>query len=139
MAVALCSGVEMNAQGFERSITDMPSGLWLDQPDAHEQIEARLASERITDEEAHKLHSFVDDGFTTVSLGLDEAYCDALQQEIDEIWDLRPSDLAVSTYSGRPTSFRDYDGPVRERSYRIPDLHSYAPHALDLYLQPELF
>jgi ectoine hydroxylase-related dioxygenase (phytanoyl-CoA dioxygenase family) len=36
-------------------------------------------------------------------------------------------------------SFPDYDGPVRARGYRIPDLHSHSAHARDLYLQPTLF
>jgi Phytanoyl-CoA dioxygenase (PhyH) len=36
-------------------------------------------------------------------------------------------------------SFADYEGPVRERGYRIPDLHGYSPLALSLYLHPALF
>jgi len=129
----------MKYEPYERNIVDVPSRLWVDGPDAHAEIDARLSGERITPDEAGKLHSFVDDGFTTVSLGLDKTYCDAVDEEIDAIWALRPSDLAVSTSNGRPTAFRDYDGPERERNYRIPDLHSYSAHALDLYLHPTLF
>jgi hypothetical protein len=75
----------------------------------------------------------------TVSLGLDRTFCDALNDEISELWQRRPPDLSVSPFVGRPKSFRDYDGPVRERGYRIPDLHSYSSRALDLYLHPSLF
>lgn len=49
------------------------SDLWLDQPDAHDLIEARRASDALTADEAEKLHGFVDDGYMTTSLGLDEA------------------------------------------------------------------
>ena len=42
------------------------SDLWLDQPDAHEQIEARLSTDALTAEEAEKLHHFVDEGYLTL-------------------------------------------------------------------------
>ena len=37
------------------------SALWLDQEDAHEQIDARVATGRVESADAEKLHSFVDD------------------------------------------------------------------------------
>ncbi len=83
--------------------------------------------------------SFVDNGYMTVSLGLDEEFCAAMDGEITGLWQRRPKDLAVSPAFDRPMSFPDYDGPVRARGYRIPDLHSHSAHALDLYLQPTLF
>jgi hypothetical protein len=54
------------------------SDLWLDQPDAHDRIVARRAADALTADEAEKLHGFVDNGYMTTSLGLDEAFCDAL-------------------------------------------------------------
>jgi hypothetical protein len=87
--------------------------------DAHDRIEARRASDALTADEAEKLHGFVDDDYLTTSLGLDEALCDALAT----LWQRRPADLAVSPHVGRPRSFADYEGPVRQRGYRIPDLH----------------
>ena len=115
------------------------SDLWLDQPDAHDRIVARLAADALTADEAEKLHGFVDNGYITTPLGLDEAFCDALDDEIGALWQRRPADLAVSPHIGRPMSFADYEGPVRERGYRIPDLHGYSPLALSLYLHPALF
>src|SRR5690348_2935158 len=103
------------------------SALWLDQPDAHEQIDARLDTDALTADEAKTLHHFVDEGYLKVSLGLDQGFCDRLDDEIGALWQRRPADLAVSPPgAGGPTSLRDYDGPVRERGYRIPDLHGYA-------------
>ena len=58
------------------------SDLWLDQPDAHEQIETRLGASALTDDEAEKLHHFVDEGYLTVSLGLGKAFSDGLDDEI---------------------------------------------------------
>jgi phytanoyl-CoA hydroxylase len=115
------------------------SDLWLDQPDAHDRIEARLAAGTLSAVEAEKLHGFVDNGYTTISLGLDAAFCDTLDDEISGLWEHRPSDLAVSPMSAEPISFRDYDGPIRGRGYRIPDLHSHSQRARDLYLDPALF
>jgi hypothetical protein len=59
----------------------------------------------------------------TTSLGLDEALCDAVDDEIATLWQRRRADLAVSPHVGRPRSFADYEGPVRQRGYRIPDWH----------------
>jgi hypothetical protein len=116
------------------------SALWLDQPDAHEQIDARLRADAFTRDECESLHHFVDEGYLELSLGLDEGFCAGLDDEISALWQQRPADLAVSPPgSGGPTSFRDYDGPVRERGYRIPDLHAYAAGARALYLHPRLF
>jgi phytanoyl-CoA hydroxylase len=116
------------------------SNLWLDQPDAHDRIDARGATGEISPEQASQLHGFVDNGYLTLSLGLDQQFCDALDDEIAELWKQRPRDLAVSPPGvGRPTSFRDYDGSAHEHGYRIPDLHSHSQRALDLYLSPQIF
>ena len=115
------------------------SDLWLDQPDAHDRIDARGASGALTATEAEQLHGLVDNGYIKLPLGLDKAFCDALDDEIAALWEQRPADLAVSPFLGRPTSFPDYDGPVRARGYRLPDLHGHSERALDLYLHPALF
>jgi phytanoyl-CoA hydroxylase len=115
------------------------SDLWLDQPDAHDRVEARRAADTVSADEAEILHGWVDNGYTTVSLGLAEAFCDTLDGEIDALWQIRPKDLAVSSRVGAKKSFQDYDGAVREPGYRIPDLHSHSARALDLYLHPALF
>jgi phytanoyl-CoA hydroxylase len=120
--------------------TQVSSDLWLDQPDAHDEIDIRLKSDQITTADADKLHAFVDDGYISVPLGLGPEFCARFDAEIGALWKQRPADLAVSPPgAGGPTSFRDYDGPVRERGYRIPDLHGYSASARDLYLHPELF
>src|SRR5438105_12405349 len=90
------------------------SDLWLDQPDAHERVEARRAAGMVSADEAEKLHGWVDNGYTTMSLELDEAFCDTLDGEVDTLGGVRPKVLAVSRRVGAKQSFRDYDGPLRE-------------------------
>jgi hypothetical protein len=119
---------------------EVHSDLWLDQPNAHEQIDARCAVGTVSLHEAELLHGWVDNGYAKVSLPtVTQAFADAFDSEIEGLWESRPKDLAVSQFFGAKKSFRDYNGPVRERGYRIPDLHSHSDHALDLYLDPTLF
>jgi ectoine hydroxylase-related dioxygenase (phytanoyl-CoA dioxygenase family) len=119
---------------------DVHSDLWLDQPDAHEQIDARCRAGTVSQREAELLHGWVDNGFAKMSLPtVTDEFAAAFDDEIEALWESRPTDLAVSQFVGAKKSFRDYDGPVRERGYRIPDLHSHSERALDLYLDPALF
>ena len=119
---------------------ELQSDLWLDQPDAHERIEDRLASGRLTADEASLLHVFVDEGYMKFPLALDEEFCDGFDADVSRLWRERPDDLAVSPRGPEgPTAFSDYEGPVRDPGYRIPDLHSHSEHALAIYLQPTIF
>jgi hypothetical protein len=119
---------------------ELPSDLWLDQPDAHERID-RLASDgRLADDEATDLHTFVDEGYLKFTIDLDEGASAEFEADVARVWRERPADLAVSPPGPEsPVSFRDYDGPSRPRGYRIPDLHSHSETALDLYLHPKAF
>ena len=91
-------------------------------------------------DEAEQLARFADLGYLTFSLDLDEAFCRGFDDDVARLWEERPDDLAVSPPGpGGPTSFADWDGPVREIGYRIPDLHSHSKHARELYLHPRIF
>ena len=119
---------------------ELQSDLWLDQPDAHERIEERLAHGRITGDEAARLHGFVDDGYLTFPVALDERFCADFDADVARVWAERPADLAVSPPGPEgPTAFPDYDGGVRVAGYRIPDLHSHSDRARALYLHPAIF
>jgi len=117
----------------------MQSDLWLDQPDAHERIEQRLAGGDISADEATRLHTFVDSGFVTLSIDVDADFCEGFDADVSRFWDERPADLSVSPPTAPPTSFRDWDGKVKPPGYRIPDMQSHSESALDLYLHPALF
>ena len=115
------------------------SDLWLDQLDAHERIDERLGAGELSDPEAEKLRNFADNGYMTVSLGLDSAFSDNFDAELDRLWRERPVDLAAAPKSGGRVSFRDIDERHRSIGYRVADLHSHSQLALDLYLHPEVF
>ena len=122
------------------ALLELQSDLWLDQPDAHERIEERLARGAISGPEAALLHLFVDDGYLKFPISLDEEFCDAFDADVSRIWHERPADLAISPRGpAGPTAFSDYEGPVRDPGYRIPDLHSHSEHARAIYLHPEIF
>lgn len=119
---------------------ELQSDLWLDQPDAHDRIEARRAAGELSADETAALHRFAADGYLTFSLGIDAEFCRAFDDDVAKLWNERPADLAVSPPGpAGPTAFADWDGPVREIGYRIPDLHSHSPHARELYLHPQIF
>jgi len=118
----------------------LQSDLWLDQPDATERIAERQAHGDITSAEADALRRFAAEGYLTFSLGLDDTFCRAFDDDVSRLWQERPADLAVSPPGpGGPTAFSDWDGPVREIGYRIPDLHSHSSHARELYLHAKVF
>ena len=119
---------------------ELQSDLWLDQPDAHDRIADRSARGDITGADAEQLARFADLGYLTFSLDLDDAFCRGFDDDVSHLWEERPGDLAVSPPGpGGPTAFADWDGPVREIGYRIPDLHSHSKHARELYLHPQIF
>ena len=84
---------------------ELQSDLWLDQPDAHERIEERLARGSVSAEEAALLHVFVDDGYLKFAIDLDEEFARGFDDEVSRIWEERPDDLAISAAStARPRS-----------------------------------
>lgn len=116
----------------------MSSQLWLDQPDAPARIDERLGQGEISSEQAEKLHHFVEQGFLSFHLQ-DEPDYEALEAEVDQLWQRKPADLAYA-YQGPLKSMADSDeSRDRRPSYRIADLHSHSSQALNLYLHPEVF
>src|SRR5258708_4796959 len=119
---------------------ELQSDLWLDQPDAHDRVDERLAGGLVSPDEAARLHVFVDSGFLTFSIDLDAGFCEGFDDDVSRFWTERPADLAISPPTPQgPTSFRDWDGRAKAPGYRIPDMHSHSDRALDLYLHPGLF
>ena len=99
---------------------ELQSDLWLDQPDAHDRIEERLARGCISADEAAGLHLFADDGYVKFALDLDPTFCDGFDDEVTRLWDERPADLAVS-----PAGSERPDGASR---LRRPVPGSRVPH-----------
>jgi len=117
-----------------RLVTD----LWLDQPDARQQIAARLAQGLLSAEQAEKLRHFTDRGYLMLSPEVPEWVFADLEQAVARLWREKPFEVAYSYHSPlKPLAFSD-EASERKPSYRIADLHSYSDGALELYLHPEI-
>jgi len=117
----------------------LASDLWIDQPGAHERIERLAKNGEITSGEAGRLARIVDQGYLSFPLELPDRIFDEIQEAVEGVWRDKPADLAWAS-RGPLRSFAEAD-ETRDRkpSYRIADLHSHCPAALDLYLDPEIF
>lgn len=114
------------------------SDLWLDQPDAAEEIARRRAAGEITDEEAANLETFRRDGYFVFPLDVDDGLFDALDRDVDRLWEEQPPWVAYA-YGSLLTRFSGRDAEKRQPASRIADLHEFSTPALELYLHPELF
>lgn len=115
------------------------SDLWIDQPDAHAQIDARLAAGALAAEQAERLRHFVDRGYLTFSLALPEWVFADVAQAVERLWREKPAEIAYSYHSSLKLFSAADEASDRRPSYRIADLHSYSAGALELYLQPAVF
>jgi hypothetical protein len=115
------------------------STLWFDQPDAHSTIERWQRAGEIDDDLALELRRFVDDGYLTLDLGLDDDLFAEIDATVDRLWRDKPQDVAFA-YNSRLTPFCYADEAVHRRpGCRIADLHSYSAAARSLYLHPRIF
>jgi hypothetical protein len=116
----------------------LKSDLWLDQPDAHEQIDARVAAGRLDAADAGILHRFTDEGFARLAIDLGPDIERELDAELDRLWTERPADLAIARSLGGRVSIRDAEAGDRKLGYRIPDMHGHSELARRLYVHPEV-
>jgi hypothetical protein len=114
------------------------SDLWLDRPDALEEIARRRSRGELTDEEAANLETFWRDGYFVFPLDVDEGLFDALDRDVDRLWEEQPPWVAYA-YGSLLTRFSGGDGDKRRPASRIADLHEFSTPALELYLHPQLF
>ena len=113
------------------------SSLWLDQPDAIAQIEARQRDQGITESEAQKLRQFASEGYFTVSIDLSPQDRDGLLRDVDNLWQTRPDDVAYA--SGGPAMRMSQANTIERRpGSRLHDLHSHSLGALEIYLNRDV-
>jgi phytanoyl-CoA hydroxylase len=114
------------------------SDLWLDQPDAPEEIARRRENDEISAEEASNLERFWRDGFFVFRPEVDDGLFDALDRDVDRLWEEQPPWVAYA-YGSLLTRFSGRDGDKRLPASRIADLHEFSTPALELYLHLQLF
>lgn len=114
------------------------SDLWLDRPDAPEEIARRRDRGEISAAEAANLETFWRDGYFVFPLDVDEGLFDALDRDVDRLWAEQPPWVAYA-YGSLLTRFSGGDGEKRRPASRIADLHEFSTPALELYLHRQLF
>lgn len=114
------------------------SDLWLDRPDAPEQIARRLERGELTAEEAAHLEAFWRDGYFVFPLDVGDGQLAALDRDVDRLWEEQPPWVAYA-YESLLTRFSGRDADRRLPASRIADLHEFSTAALELYLHPRLF
>ncbi len=114
------------------------SDLWLDREDAPDEIARRLERGEIDEGEAAHLEAFWRDGYFVFPLDVDDGLFDALDRDVDRLWEEQPPWVAYA-YGSLLTRFSGGDGEKRLPASRIADLHEFSSPALELYLQPRLF
>ena len=120
-------------------VPKLPGALWLDEPDAHERIERKLRKGTVTAEQAERLHHWVDYGFLTFPIEIDDALCAEIDRDVASFWREKPSDLPFAFAGGlQPMSDAD-ESRERKSPYRIMDAHSHSRAILQLYLDRQMF
>jgi ectoine hydroxylase-related dioxygenase (phytanoyl-CoA dioxygenase family) len=111
------------------------SALWVDQPNAAEAVEEKCQKEGLSPTLAPHLREFIEQGYTVLRQQKVGALADAVEKDIDRLWEERPNDLLVvegGRTKGRP--FSNIPPRARQQNWRIPDLHSHSDAARELYL-----
>lgn len=116
----------------------LASDLWLDRPDALQQIERRRRRGELDAGQAAALANFAERGYLTLPLDPPPAAA-AIEACVEELWRQRPADVAYAFRS--PLRRMSTADPAQHRkpSCRIADLHASCPAARDLFLHPQLF
>lgn len=112
----------------------LDSDLWIDQPNAGEEIDRKLAAGELTEAEAEKLHFFVENGYLTLSIDVEEDVYEDIEASVDRLWEEKPGEVAFAYHSELKPFSRSITAEHRKPSCRIADLHPYSEGALDLYL-----
>ena len=123
---AMDQDVLLTPEGF------LPSDLWLDRPDAVEEIKRRLQAGRLTEQQATGLEQYAVDGYLTIDLDLEDAVFDDIEQCVERMWKDKPNDI-VYAYDGALRRMSEADEERERRPpYRIMGLESQSAAAMSL-------
>ena len=118
--------------------TANPGLIWLDERNAAKLIAEKARRGEITDEEAGNLRKFATDGYFITTVDLTAAKAAGIDRDVHGLWRDKPADLAFA-YDSPPMRFSEADeSRHRKPRYRIHELHTQSPAALDLVLDSRL-
>jgi phytanoyl-CoA hydroxylase len=103
-------------------------GLWVDRRDAHEILEARLASSDVTDADAEVLAHYIDYGYVVFPKATDESVIDEYLDFFESAWDVSPNPL----YLTHKLQVVPMEGKYRDLVAKVSDVHSYFPRSGEL-------
>lgn len=117
----------------------LPTDLWLDRPDAVDEIKRRQHAGVLTEQQAAGLEQYAVDGYLTIDLNLDDGVFDEIGQCVERLWREKPDDI-VYAYDGALRRMSEAD-EARERRppYRIMGMESHSSAAMSLYLNETIF
>ena len=116
----------------------LESDLWIDRPDALDQVEARRKRGELTDEQAAKIADFVRDGYCVFKPSISDDLIAELLADVDTAWKELPPDAAFGLRHLLTRFSSEADRENRLPGCRLGDFHGYSPAALALYLHPEI-
>lgn len=120
------------------------SDLWIDAPDALEELERRVASGRIRSEDAPGIEKFIRDGYCVVDLDLPDSVFEEIERDVDGFWAEPPPNLAYGgTVLGQTGVFafadaRPWAHRRARRQHRFCCAHSHSQAMQRLYLNEDL-
>lgn len=125
------------AEGLNAAGT-LASDLWLDQPDALEQIERRQRRGELDAASAAALRSFAERGYLTLRLDPPPDHQGILDC-VERLWRERPANVAYAYRSALRRLTHADPASERQPSCRLADLHAVCAPARELFLHPQLF
>ncbi len=116
----------------------LASDLWIDRPDALDEIARRRRGGRLGGEEAQQLTQLCVEGYCVLRPTFPAGLFEQLDADVELLWREQPSDIAYS-YHSLLTRFSGTDADKRRPSCRVADLHAFSEAARALYLDSTLF
>jgi hypothetical protein len=107
-------------------------GLWIDRADFADELARRRREGLLSDALAAKIETFARDGYLVIPGAVSRRQVDALNAEIERLWDDPPLGLLIETWEpDRKLKLIGADKQYRAGTTKLPDLYAFsAPAAM---------
>ena len=114
-------------------------GLWIDQSDWMEVLAAKHRRGELSGELSTSIFRFVRDGYLVIRNAVPSAMVNALNEEIDQLWQKPPEGLLIETQEAGETPRRVAPNPAhREGHTRLLDIHAFSAAARRVVAAPAI-